>query len=362
MRKRKRYQRGSVTKSSNGRYWIGKYREGGQHKTKSLGKPGEISKSKAQEAFETFMKELNAAGVSADCTLKEFVETVYLPFYRRKWKASTSMVNTDRVNAYIVAALGDAQLRALTRDGLQTFLDSKSKLSFSTVAHLRWDLRQIFKMAVAEGLVSRNPAELLFVPRQCQKPTVRTMTIDEVNLAIGALDLRERLIFKLAVFAGLRPGEILGLRHGRITEDTVDIQERIYRGQSDTPKTEKSKRLVPLLATIRQDLQDWRAACPAPAGADSWLFPSENVRTPLMKENIMYRHMRPQLEKVKLGWVNFQVMRRTYATMMRAADVDPKIVADMMGHNVDVNLNNYTQTPLDQRIEAAKRFETAFVH
>jgi hypothetical protein len=58
-------------------------------------------------------------------------------------------------------------LGSFTRDELQSFLDSKAQrgLSFSTVDHLRWDLKQILDMAVAEGYLRRNPAELLFTPR-----------------------------------------------------------------------------------------------------------------------------------------------------------------------------------------------------
>jgi integrase len=66
--------------------------------------------------------------------------------------------------------------------------------------------------------------------------------------------LRERLIFKLAVFAGLRPGEIFALRRERLSENTADIRERIYRGKLDTPKTQRSIRVVALSASVREDL------------------------------------------------------------------------------------------------------------
>jgi hypothetical protein len=45
------------------------------------------------------------------------------------------------------------------------------------------------------------------------------------------------------------------------------------------------------------------------------------------------------LEKIKLGWVDFQAVRRTHASLMRELGVDPKVVADSMGHDVNVNLN-----------------------
>src|SRR5215831_20695859 len=212
---RKRYQQGSVTTSSDGRYRIGKYRVDGRHKTKVLGKVREISKSKAKEKFRQFMSALAETEISPDLTVRPFVEDVYFPFYQRKWKESTAMTNKDRIRREIVTLFAEQELRMFTRDELQSFLDSKSSLSFSTVDHLRWDLNQIFEMAVAEGIVKRNPAALLFTPRASSKPEHRTMTVDEIKRAFSVLELRERLIFKLAVFAGVRPGEIFGLRRTR---------------------------------------------------------------------------------------------------------------------------------------------------
>ena len=54
-------------------------------------------------------------------------------------------------------------------------------------------------MAVAEGQVERNPALLLFTPKEATKPVRRAMTIKEVQICFGALDQRERLIAKLAI-------------------------------------------------------------------------------------------------------------------------------------------------------------------
>jgi len=47
---------------------------------------------------------------------------------------------------------------------------------------------------------------------------------------------------------------------------------------------------------------------------------------------------------------------------MRELGVDPKVVADLMGHDVNVNLNTYTQTPLERRLQAVETLETAFVN
>jgi len=46
--------------------------------------------------------------------------------------------------------------------------------------------------------------------------------------------------------------------------------------------------------------------------------------------------MLPKLAAAGLAWCNFQAMRRTHATLMRQLKADPKMVADQLGHSVDV--------------------------
>jgi hypothetical protein len=94
-----------------------------------------------------------------------FVSELYLPYYSRKWKDSTRENNVNRVSVHLVANFSECELTSFRCDELQDLLDAKAKsLSFSVVDHLRWDLKQLFDMAVAERLIERNPALLLFMP------------------------------------------------------------------------------------------------------------------------------------------------------------------------------------------------------
>jgi integrase len=97
-------------------------------------------------------------------------------------------------------------------------------------------MKQVFDMAVAEGHVQRDPALLLFTPKEAKKTVRRVMTMKEVQIYFAALPQRERLIAKLAVIAGMRPGEIFALTWGQMTAAYADIRQRAYRGRSTPQK------------------------------------------------------------------------------------------------------------------------------
>lgn len=63
----------------------------------------------------------------------------------------------EGLSIHLVDGLGALELSACRSNELQYVLDenTRSGLSFSTVDYLRWDLKQIFDMAVAEGLPDR---------------------------------------------------------------------------------------------------------------------------------------------------------------------------------------------------------------
>jgi integrase len=184
------------------------------------------------------------------------------------------------------------------------------------------------------------------------------MTIEEVKTLLVVLDVRERLIAKLAIVAGMRPGEIFGLTWGRLESEYADIKQRVYRGDVDSPKTPRSVRWAALSDGLLASIAEWRAVS-IDASPDAWVFPSERLTTPLSKDNCWRRSFTPKLEPVGLGWVNFQVMRRTHSSLLAELDVDPQIRADQMGHGVDTNQNVYTKRSLAGCCDAVNALETA---
>ncbi len=331
----------------------------------TIGLYSKMNKSDAQQKQAEFMKEVNARAATAPdphITFGDFLEGVALPFLRSKWKGSTRDTTENRIRHHLLGEFGREKLISLSLKRLQAFLGTRAAThSKSVVAHLRWDLRAIFRLAVAEGYVQRDPTGALYTPKEAKVAATRVMNRKEAQQHINALPLRERVIDHLALFAGMRPGEILALQRKHVAKDCseLSIEQRLYRGDIDDPKTALSKRTVGIPSQTASVLKEWMEL--VPVSPDAWLFASENPKKPLWRDNVWYRHMKPKLEAIGLDWANFQVLRRTHASLGHDIHVDPKVAADQRGHGIGVALDVYTQSSIEARRAAADMLANAIL-
>jgi integrase len=350
----RRHSTGGVRKQRKS--WVGLWYENGVKKSRVLGLCKDMTKGDAREGVARIVAEKRAKQLAGNgLNFGVFVETVFIPFYSRKWKGSTRANQINRIDVHLVRAFRDRDLGSFRRDELQDLLDQKSAAcSYSLVNHIRWDLKQIFDMAVAEGCMKLNPALLLFTPREAKKPDRKVLSIPEAVAVFQTLELRERLVAKLALLGGMRPGEIFALRWRRVEETFAEVKERVYDGILDSPKTDHSVRKAAVPELLAAELQKYRMA--TGGGPESFVFPSERG-TPLCKRNVWNRNMEPKLKAIGLEWCTFQVMRRSHSTLMKVLKADPKLVADQMGHTLDVNQNVYTQSAVELRLPLVNELE-----
>jgi hypothetical protein len=225
--RRKRFQKGSLQSRKHGKHrmWVAFFYEDGERRCRTLGPCSQMSKSEAEAVLSSVLREINS-GTSKTTkpiyTFKQFVEDVYLPFCRRSWKESTAGTSEQTISSHLIPEFGKNLLHAIRREDLQDFLDRKAEdFSASVVAHLRWFLNAIFKLAMSDGLTLNNPAAELRIPRKCQPGrAMRPLTEKEVEKYLGVFGLREKLIARLAIFEGMRPGEKAGARYPEEWQDS----------------------------------------------------------------------------------------------------------------------------------------------
>jgi integrase len=260
-------------------------------------------------------------------------------------------------NSLIVNELGCQRLEDLALVSLQKFLDQKAEtgLSHSVVDHLRWDITSMLDMAVAERILRVNPATALYTPKSAKKGIGRVMSAKEVEQAIEGVAVREKVILQLAIFAGVRPGELLAIQRRQVINgaSAIEIHRRVYRGKFADPKNG----LIRTIAVPPQSaalLRDWMETAVEP-DPEAFVFAGETGQ-PLWRSSLLDDHIKAKLEPIGLGWVDFQVMRRTHASLGHEAKVDPKVAADQRGHGIGVALD-YTKSSIKDRATAAKRLE-----
>lgn len=359
---RRRGQKGSLQVRRHGsrRMWVAQWRdELGRGRTKVLGEYGRMSEAEARSALEAILRPVNEATAPRTLiSLREYVETAWMPLKAEIWKKSTAWTSGHRIRKIVLESLGHLPVTSLSRRVLQDFLfEMAGRYGRSVVDHLRWDLRDILALAVSDGLLLTNPAEKLHVPRRTAGfgRGRDVLSPEEIARILGRLRLRERLVFRLAVFEGLRPGEILALRWRDIQPGHVQVRARVYRTDIDTPKNDRA-RASALSRGTELLLEEWRRAA-APRSEEEFVFCSQSGRTPVSRDNIWRRHLGPVLKSLGLEWATFQVMRRTNASRMQRVGVDPKVGADQRGHGLGVSLEVYTVSGLEAKSEAVQRLE-----
>ena len=125
---RRRFQNGSLKKKNGS--WIGQWRDNGCFRSQALGRIRETTKTEAQAKLAEILRPINsreATNVDFRTTVEEFLNAVYFPVNRRRWKKSTIASNEHRVAHHITKAFGDRKLIEITRNELQTFLGEKAE-------------------------------------------------------------------------------------------------------------------------------------------------------------------------------------------------------------------------------------------
>src|SRR6185437_12925315 len=107
---------------------------------------------------------------------------------------------------------------------------------------------------------------------------------------------------------------------------------------------------------IMERLQSWISRLPVNDPA-ACVFPSSKLVKPIWPESVLRDYVQPRLRPVGLGWINFEVLRRSHSTLHKRRKSAPKIIADQQGHGMRTHIEEYVQSEVAERkAEAAKLY------
>lgn len=243
-------------------------------------------------------------------------------------------------------------------------------LSARTVRYVHSILSSAFKQAVRWGVLSRNPAGLVELPKMTRKEMCALAPDEAAKFLKAAAEDRWGLLFSFAPATGMRPEEYLGLqwKDVDIVHGTVTVRRAlIWRAKGGgwyfgEPKTTRSRPSIPLPATTMRALVEHRRKQAeerlkaGPGYQQHDLVFATPAGGPLTSNNLKHRHFRPILKRAKLPQ-SFRLydLRHSCATLLLAAGEHPKVVSERSGHtSVTLTLDTYSHV-LPTMQEAASR-------
>jgi integrase len=273
---------------------------------------------------------------------------------------------------YIRQPLGHRQLDKLQPLDIQAVYGKMQArgLSARIVRHAHSALHNALKQSVKWGLLSRNPSDLVELPKVPHTER-RVLSPDEAQKFLKATDVMPHgLIFEFALLSGMRPEEYLALQWSDVDFErgTAQVRRALVRHKKswsfEEPKTARSRRTVFLPAPLLQKLiahkrkqAEVRLKLGAAWQAFDLIFCSEEG-TPLSVPNITYRYFRPILEKSKLPRIRLYDLRHSCATLLLIAEENPKVVSERLGHSTIVlTLDTYSHVLPTMQQQASAKLE-----
>ena len=183
-----------------------------------------------------------------------------------------------------------------------------------------------------------------------------------------------RILFILAIYTGLRKGELLALQWNDINfeTDVIQVSKSITAVNGEfickSPKTKTSQRTISIphflserLMHLRDAQNDLRIELEDLWQGDNWIFTQDsgkmmNYSTPYQAlQDTIARYNQNKPPEQQLPRIPFHGLRHTFATLALQNGVDIKTVSSMLGHyDAGFTLRTYTHATRQMQDQAAE--------
>jgi integrase len=277
------------------------------------------------------------------------------------------------VKNHIIPELGRLKLAKLTATHVQALYRKKldSGLAPRTVQYIHATLHKALDQAVKWRLIPYNVSDAVTKPRQKRSErdalTLRQV-LDFFEVAKGD---RFEALYVLAVFTGMRPGEMLALRWSDLVLDDPEPVARVRRSLSKdddgrlvikSTKTERG-RAIALLPQVVEALRVHRRRQAEQRLKYSGLWRNEDLvfssktGSPMSWNNLVRRNLKPLMRAANMpqGTRPYD-LRHTFATLMLEQGENPKVVQEVLGHSrVTHTMDTYSHVSPNIQKEAFGR-------
>ncbi len=360
MAKKRGNGEGSISYHKASKRYIAQY-------TKPNGKRGTIYGKTREEARKQLTKVLAEIQTQSytdksNITLIEIIKTIVEDKHNaNKINSNTYRTNLDTIKRIEKDSIAKMQIQKITTEHLKDYMNRMVNVYNYSEAIINKNYGLInlaYRKAVIKGYVRRN---LLDNKEELSKPKskipvkkVCAFTIDEQVKLMSALNNYDNVTYKniilLALFTGMRSGEILALKLNDIDlkNKIIHIKRSLSRDVTgkqiigETTKTRNSSRDVIITDNVEKILKN--SMQKMIINYDGLLFCTEEGKT--ISNGMINSAFKRLCKKYNIGKgfdVNFHMLRHTYATRCIESGMQVKVLSKKLGHkDISITLNTYT--------------------
>ena len=370
---RRRYQQGCLfIRGKRRKVWVARWREdvlrpdgtiGRVLRAEVLGPVAEIpTRREARKLLEAKVRPINQGKhqPQATITFGSFVQEHFEPGILPTLKLATQQIYLVLLKKHLLPRFEASRLCDITRAEIQQFVLAKLRqgLSWETTDHIRHLLSKVLGTAMEWQFLADNSARGIKMPERTLKHPRTFLQADEVRRLLSGMGEPTRTICLVATLAGLRIGEILARRWGRIdlVAGTLRVEEKCYKGNFGTPKTKASRREVPLASVVVQALLAHRSRS-RDTSPDALVFATRRG-TPLSADNLRKRELAEACKRVGLRRIDWHTLRHTHSSLLHALGTPLKVTQSLLGHSrLATTLEVYIHATTDAQWEAVAKLQ-----
>jgi integrase len=273
--------------------------------------------------------------------------------------------------AQFIPLLGDIKLTELNTATIRAWHRTVTDQCGTYTGNRAKSLLKSILALAEEDFGIRAPSMPTGLPRARHKKKKAILTPEQIAVVVEAArkDLDNGIYYAFPFLAGTRPSEQLGLLWSEVDFDRNVIHIRRIQERdgslTEMTKTEAGTRDVPMSATLREMLLEWRVRCPRLAGElhrvfpgpgrpQEWPKPRVGGGGPLIYQNFRQRHWAPTFKAIGVPYVTPHSARHSFISMLQAQGIEIGLVAQIAGHaNPTVTLGHYTQAVRDGSVASA---------
>lgn len=311
------------------------------------------------EAFEAEIKSLKyRGGLPDDRSGRILFKEIAAQFQATKThnRPNTVRRRTGILDKHLIPALGNKEIRQIRYLDVQKMVTDwiESGLAPRTIHHQTLILRQVFDFAVKNEMITKNPAVGVSLPRvEAKEP--RALTNDECHRLLISLPAAYQPFIYTVLATGMRWSEATTL-----TVSDLNLLKRTLTVRGS--KTNAGNRTIALSKSDSQVISRHLAATGRTgANGDEPLFTSPEGKS-LHSSNFRQRVFLKALAAAELQGVTFHDLRRTHATALVAAGVDPKAIQQRLGHKDIATTLKFYARPTNQGIAKAAEVMSNFLN